>query len=161
MRRPLHDIAPAFVTMAHAIGVGVAATVGDTRAPSTRMVQPVWTWDGSQLTGWLSTDTRSPKYDDLQANPTLSLTYWNPDQDTCTANSAVDLVTADAERAAAWERFLAAPAPAGFDPAIHPDWDDATAPTFGVVRLRPMWLRVMPGSLMTRGEGEVWTWRAP
>jgi hypothetical protein len=29
-----------------------------------------------------------------------------------------------------------------------------------VLRLRPTWLRVMPGTLMTDGVGEVWTWRA-
>jgi hypothetical protein len=26
-------------------------------------------------------------------------------------------------------------------------------------RLDPTWLRVMPGTLMLTGEGEVWTWR--
>ena len=59
------------------------------------------------------------------------------------------------------ERFATTPAPAGFDPAIHPDWSSSVSPTFGVVRLRPTWLRVVPGTLMTEGTGEVWTWRAP
>nr|MDT0666756.1 hypothetical protein [Micromonospora sp. DSM 115978] len=67
--------------------------------------------------------------------------------------------TDDDERAAAWRRFEAAPAPAGFDPAIHPDWDSPTSATFGVLRLRPQRLRVMPGTLMTVGKGEVRTWR--
>jgi hypothetical protein len=123
-------------------------------------VQPVWEWDGTDLTGWLSTDTKSPKYAHLQRSPALSLTYWSPAQDTCTADCEVDIVVAGAERAAAWARFLATPPPAGFDPAIHPDWDSPASPTFGVLRLRPTWLRVMPGSLMTAGTGEVWTWRS-
>ncbi len=82
-------------------------------------------------------------------------------QDTCTADCVVEVVLDDAERVRAWERFRTTPPPAGFDPAIHPDWDSPASPTFGVVRLRPAWLRVMPGSLMTAGTGEVWTWRAP
>lgn len=161
MRSDLHDIAPRFVEMAHGIGMCVAATVDDARRPRTRVVQPVWDWDGSTLTGWMSTDTTSPKVRHLQGHPHLSLTYWNPAQDTCSADCEVDLVADDDVRTAAWDRFLAAPPPAGFDPAIHPDWDSPASPTFGVLRLRPTWLRLMPGSLMTHGTGEVWTWRAP
>jgi general stress protein 26 len=160
MQRTLPEIAPGFVELAHRIGMCVAATTDRSGRPHTRVVQPVWAWDGADLSGWLSTDTRSPKYAQLQANPTLSATYWNPEQDTCTADCAVELVRDDAERVAAWERFLATPPPAGFDPAIHPDWDSPAAETFGVLRLRPTWLRVMPGTLMTDGVGEVWTWRA-
>jgi hypothetical protein len=113
------------------------------------------------LTGWASTTTDSPKVDDLALTPHLSLTYWVPEQDTCTADCEVDLVTDDGERAAAWRRFAQAPPPVGFDPAIHPDWDTPASPTFGVLRLRPYRLRTMPGTLMTRGEGEVWTWHRP
>jgi Pyridoxamine 5'-phosphate oxidase len=147
--------------MAHGIGMSVVATTGRDGRPRTRVMQPVWSWDGTSLTGWLATGTKDPKVDDLRQKPALSLTYWNAAQDTCTADCDVELITDDAERAAAWDRFLAAPPPAGFDPAIHPEWDSAASPTFGVLRLSPTWLRVMPGSLMLRGEGEVWTWRSP
>lgn len=160
MKRNLSEIGPRFVEMAHSIGMGVAATTDGAGRPRTRVVQPVWEWDGSALTGWLSTVTTSPKYAHLRANPALSVTWWTPAQDTCTADCEVDIVVGDDERAAAWDRFLAAPPPAGFDPAIYPDWTSPASPTFGVLRLRPTWLRVMPGSLMTSGTGEVWTWRA-
>jgi general stress protein 26 len=159
MRRPLTDIGPAFVEMAHGIGMCVAATAGADGRPRTRVVQPVWTWDGAGLTGWMSTSTEQPKYRHLRERPELSLTYWHPQQDTCSADCHVTLVTDDAGRAAAWDRFKATPAPAGFDPAINPEWPSRTAPTFGVLRLEPTWLRVMPGTLMLTGEGEVWTWR--
>lgn len=158
MRKPLTEVAPRFVDMAHGIGMAVAATSDADGVPHTRIMQPVWEWDGSELTGWLSTATDSPKVADLRRTPRLSLTYWNPDQDTCTADGDVEVVTDAAERAAAWQRFLTTPPPAGFDPAIHPDWESPASPTFGVLRLRPTWLRVMQGTLMTKGEGDLWTW---
>lgn len=159
MRAPLHEIAPRFVEMAHRIVMCVVATSDGDGRPHTRVMQPVWSWDGMTLTGWVSTATDAPKVEDLRNTPALSLTYWNPGQDTCTADCEVALVTDDARRAAAWERFKTTPAPAGFDPAIHPDWESPSSPTFGVLRLEPTWLRVMPGTLMLIGEGEVWTWR--
>jgi general stress protein 26 len=155
MRKRLDEIAPRFVEMAHGIGMSVVATVDQQGRPHTRVMQPVWRWDGSSLTGWASTGTKDPKVDDLRGTPSLSLTYWHPTQDTCTADCDVELITDDAERAAAWDRFLTTPPPAGFDPTIHPEWDTPTSPTFGVLRLSPTWLRVMPGTLMLQGEGEV------
>src|SRR3546814_18349107 len=122
-------------------------------------MQPVWVWDGSTLTGWASTATDAPKAGDLEGNTRISFTYWTANQDTCTADCEVEVVTDDAARAEAWHLFESTPPPAGFDPAIHPDWDSPTSPTFGVLRLTPTWLRVMPGTLMTAGEGEGITWR--
>jgi hypothetical protein len=160
MERPLTEIAPRFVDMAHRIGVAVAATVDSRGTPRTRVVQPVWRWEAGALTGVMSTATDSPKYRHLTATRSASVTYWNPEQDTCTADCDVELVDDADEKADAWERFLATPPPAGFDPSIHPDWESPASRTFGVVRLRPTWLRVMPGTLMTEGVGELWTWRA-
>ena len=53
------------------------------------------------------------------------------------------------------------PAPVGYDPAIIPPW--AAGPTsdaFAALRLDPWRLRVMPGTVMTAGQGSVLTWRA-
>ena len=164
MRKSLSDIGPRFVDMAHGIGMAVAATSDVDGRPHSRVMQPVWEWDATAqtLTGWASTATDSPKFADLRRTPHISLTYWNPDQDTCTADCDVTFLAADAaaEREAAWQRFLSTPPPAGFDPAVHPDWDSPASPTFGVLVLRPTWLRVMPGTLFTKGEGDLWTWRA-
>jgi hypothetical protein len=159
MRKPLDQVGPRFVSMAHSIGMAVAATSDAGGRPRTRVMQPVWEWDGAALTGWVTTTTNSSKVDDLRRTPHLSFTYWEPDQDTCGAECEVEFLTGDDERAAAWHRFASTPPPAGFDPAIHPDWDSPASPTFGVLRLRPYRLRVMPGTLMTKGEGELWTWR--
>ena len=160
MRTELHDIAPRFVEMAHGIGMAVTATVDLNGRPRTRVMQPVWEWDGDRLTGWVSTSLTDPKVDDLRHTPSLSITYWSPQQDTCTADCDVRFVDEPAEKGRAWERFKAAPEPAGFDPSIHPDWDSAESPTFGVLELTPRRLRVMPGTVMLSGTGEVLTWRA-
>ncbi len=160
MRTTLGTIAPVFVATAHRIGIAVVATADAAGEPRTRVMQPVWEWDGTGLTGWASTVADAPKVTELARRPVLSLTYWDASHDTCTADCSVEPVTGAADRAAAWDRFLATPAPAGFDPAIHPEWESAASPGFGVLRLRPHRLRTMPGTLMTDGEGEVLTWAA-
>ena len=66
----------------------------------------------------------------------------------------------DESRRAGWQRFVEAPAPVGYDPSIIPRWTAPTVATFGILRLTPHRLRVMPGSLMTSGQGELLTWRA-
>ncbi|MGD9571946.1 MAG: pyridoxamine 5'-phosphate oxidase family protein [Thermoleophilia bacterium] len=161
MRTTLDALAPTFVATAHRIGIAVVATVDGAGEPRTRVMQPVWEWDGATLTGWASTEAGATKVADLARLPVLSLTYWDATQDTCTADCTAERVTGAADRAAAWDRFLATPPPAGFDPAIHPEWESAASPGFAVLRLRPHRLRTMPGSLMTSGEGEVLTWSAP
>jgi hypothetical protein len=157
--RPLEEVGPLFRAMAHRIGVAVAATTDAAGSPRTRPMQPVWVWDGTGLTGWASTSTRDAKVGDLRATPRMSLTYWEPGHDTCTADCDVAFVEDEEGRAAAWRLFAGTPPPAGFDPAVHPEWDSAASPTFGVLELGPDRLRVMPGTLMTAGEGEVATWR--
>ena len=60
--------------------------------------------------------------------------------------------------AAGWHRFADAPAPVGYSPSVIPGWEEPTSPAFGVLRLLPHRLRLMPGSLMLAGEGELLTW---
>ncbi len=158
MRTSLDVIAPPFVAMAHAIGISIAATVGPDGAPRTRPVQPVWQWRDGELVGWVTTESGAPKVAEVRRTPALSLTYWNPDQDTCTADCTVVVVTDDAERTATWDRFVHAPGAARVDLAAHPAWDGPSDPVFGVLRLHPTRLRVMDGTLMTAGEGDLLTW---
>ena len=71
---------------------------------------------------------------------------WHLDDETC-------------ERV--WETFKGLPAPVGYDPAIVPPWADGPrSPAFAALRLDPHRLRVMPGTLMTEGRGELRTWTA-
>jgi hypothetical protein len=89
----------------------------------------------------------------------VSLTYWDPSHDTCTAECTSAWETSDEERRAGWDRFASGPAPVGYDPSIIPTWTDPTAPAFGILRLEPTRLRLMPGSVMLKGQGQVLTWR--
>lgn len=156
----LSTIAPAFVTMAHRIVWCTVATVDRAGRPRTRVLHPLWRWDGAALTGWILTDPTSLKARHLEANPIASLTYWAPDHDTCSAECSTAWELDPQQRRDGWERFASAPAPVGYDPRIIPQWTDPDAASFGVLRLNPTRLRVMPGTLMTAGRGELFTWSA-
>ena len=156
----LSTIAPAFVEMAHRIVWCTVATVDSQGRPSTRVLHPYWEWDGEQLIGWVLTDPGSPKARDLASQPVVSLTYWAADHDTCTARCTTVWESSVDERVAGWDRFAHAPDPVGYLPSIIPQWTSPEAPAFGVLRLHPDLLRVMPGTVMTAGQGEVLSWRA-
>jgi len=123
------------------------------------VLHPIWEWDGDSLRGWIATSPMSPKAADLAAVPAMSVTYWAPDHDTCTADCDATFETEPEQLEAGWRRFAEGPAPVGYDPAIIPGWESPNSPTFGILRLEPRHLRVMPGSLMMTGTGELLTWR--
>ncbi|MGL5911519.1 MAG: hypothetical protein ACRCZP_16085, partial [Phycicoccus sp.] len=125
---PLERVAPAFVDVAHRIVWSVAATTDTAGQPTTRVLHPLWEWDGRHLTGWIATSPLSPKARHLAAHPSLSLTYWDATHDTCTADCDTAWDDLPEERAAGWDRFTHAPAPVGYDPAVIPGWDDAQSP---------------------------------
>ena len=156
----LTTIAPAFVEMAHRIVWATVATVEPSGQPRTRILHPIWEWDGDDLVGWIATGPDTPKARHLADESRISLTYWDPTQDTCTADCHTRWLNDLDDRAAAWERFLTAPQPVGYDPSIIPGWDSPAAPGFGVLELRPTRLRVFPGTLLLRGEGTLLTWSA-
>ena len=156
----LATIAPAFVEMAHRIVWCIAATVDEDGRPRTRVLHPIWEWDGARLVGWVATSPGSPKARHLAEHPLVSLTYWDSSHDTCTADCVATWELGADERRAGWRRFADAPPPVGYDPSIIPDWPDPDAPAFGVLRLEPTRLRLMPGSLMLTGQGTLLTWQA-
>lgn len=156
----LAEVAPAFVAMAHRIVWATAATVDPDGRPATRVLHPVWEFDGDDLVGWIATSPQSPKRAHLDATPFVSLTYWDATQDTCTADCEAEWILDDDGRRALWERIATAPEPVGYDPSIVPAWTSPTVDAFGGLRLRPTRLRVMPGTLMLTGRGELLTWRA-
>ncbi len=156
---PLADVAPAFVEMAHRIVWCTVATTGADGHPHTRVLHPIWEWDGTALTGWIATSPHSPKGRDLAGVPAISLTYWAPSHDTCTAECDAVFEDGAAERQAGWDRFANGPAPVGYDPAIIPMWPDAQAEAFGILRLTPRRLRLMDGTVMTQGAGRAFSWK--
>ncbi|MGB3734686.1 MAG: pyridoxamine 5'-phosphate oxidase family protein [Ilumatobacter sp.] len=154
----LSTTAPAFVDMAHRIVWATVATVEPDGQPRTRVLHPIWEWDDNELVGWIATGPDTPKARHLDAEPRISLTYWDPTQDTCTAECATTWLHDADDKAAAWNRFLDAPEPVGYDPSIIPGWTSPDVPAFGVIRLQPTRLRVFPGTLLLQGEGHLLTW---
>lgn len=153
--------APAFVTMAHRIVWCTAATTDTSGRPRTRILHPIWEWDGEELTGWIATSPMSTKRAHLDATPALSLTYWDPSQDTCTADCDATWELDADSLVRGWDRFADGPAPVGYDPRIIPGWTGPDAAAFGILRLEPHRLRVMPGSVLMTGTGAILTWTRP
>ena len=157
----LATIAPAFVTLAHRIVWCTVATTGADGTPRTRILHPIWEWDGAALRGWIATSPLSPKAADLASTPAVSLTYWDATHDTCTADCDTAWETTNPERQAGWDRFLNGPPPVGYDPSIIPQWTDPRAAEFGILRLEPTRLRVQPAAVMLEGRADrLLTWRA-
>ena len=154
----LDQVAPAFVAMAHRIVWCTVATVDPNGNPRSRVLHPIWEWEDGNLTGWIATSPQSPKARDLAANPSVSLTYWDPTHDTCTADCRIEWENDVESKKRGWDRFVNGPAPVGYDPRLIPSWTSPEAESFGILRLEPHRLRVMPGSLMMAGKGTLLTW---
>lgn len=157
----LSTVAPAFVDIAHRIVWCTVATTDTAGVPRTRVLHPVWEWDGTALTGWIATDPNSLKRRHLDRVPHVALTYWDQTQDTASAVCGIAWELDDEDRRRGWQRFVEAPAPVGYDPAIIPGWTSPEAASFGILRLEPTRLSVMPGSVLMRGEGRPLAWAAP
>ncbi|MDJ0952927.1 MAG: pyridoxamine 5'-phosphate oxidase family protein [Acidimicrobiia bacterium] len=158
-RSNLAAVAPQFVAMAHSIVWCTAATVAPNGEPRTRVLHPIWEWDGQTLTGWVATNPLSPKAAHLAHIARMSCTYWATNQDTCTADCDTRWIEDAAGRQAGWDRLENGPEGVGYDPRIIPGWSSADSETFGILELRPTRLRVMPGTVLMTG-GDVLTWRA-
>ena len=74
----LSDIAPAFVDMAHQIVWCSVATVDPHGRPRSRVLHPLWEWDGEQLVGWVATGPTPIKRRHLEQSPNVSCNYCGP-----------------------------------------------------------------------------------
>jgi hypothetical protein len=148
--------------MAHRIVWASVATVGPDERPRSRVLHPIWEWDGTSLTGWIATGPTPIKRQHLEHSPFVSCNYWAADHDTCLAACRAEWYLDDETRTEVWNKFVNAPAPVGYDPSIIPVWDSPTSPAFAALRLEPWHLRVMPGQVLLTGgaEGETLTWSA-
>lgn len=153
--------APAFVEMAHRIVWCSVATVDRAGRPRSRMLHPIWRWDGETLVGWVATVPTPIKRAHLEHSPYVSCSYWEPSHDTCIAECRAELVLDDQTRAMVWDLFSEAPEPLGYDPAGIgvPGWDRPTSPAFAVLRLRPWRLRVASNPELRNDGWEVLTWQ--
>ena len=154
----LSEIGPAFLKMAHEIVWCSVATVDRKSRPRSRVLHPVWKWDGDKLVGWVGTGPTPLKRAHLANSPHVSVNYWAPSQDNCTAECRAELLYDAETREMVWDLLKNAPAPVGYDPTIIPGWEDASSEGFAALRLDPWRLRVFPGSVLLGQGGEVLTW---
>jgi hypothetical protein len=157
----LATIAPAFVEMAHRIVWTSVATVDRHGRPRSRILHPIWQWDGGALVGWIATGPTPLKVAHLEHSPFVSLSYWAPNHDTCSAECEAEWFFDDDTRVRVWNMLKDAPPPVGYDPAIIPPWADGPlTPAFAALRLEPLRLRVFPGTALLGQGGDVLTWSA-
>jgi hypothetical protein len=154
----LATIAPSFVQMAHRIVWATVATVDHQGRPRSRILHPVWVWDGETLTGWIGTGPTTIKHAHLSRHPFASCSYWSPSHDACVAECRAELLEDAATRHNVWSLLKSAPEPVGYDPAIVPGWGP-DSPTFAGLRLTPWRLRVFPGTVLLGQGGRVLTWQ--
>ena len=155
----LATAAPAFVEMALRIVWATVATVDAEDRPRSRVLHPIWVWDGSELVGWIATGPTPTKRAHLARSPHVSVGYWQPTHDTCTAECRAEWAFDDETRTMVWDLFANGPEPVGYDPRIVPGWDSPTSPAYAALRLEPWRLRVFPGTVLLGGGGDVLTWR--
>jgi hypothetical protein len=158
----MHDLertATAFADMAHRIVWCSVATVDRHGQPWTRILHPYWVWDGEELTGYVCTGKTPVKAAHLAGNDRVSVSYWSPTHDTCTANATARWLDAPEDRRVVWDMLKGAPEPVGYDPAMIPGWSDPDSEAFGALCLRPHSLRVFPGTVLLGQGGEVLTWK--
>ncbi|OLT23876.1 pyridoxamine 5-phosphate oxidase [Pseudonocardia sp. CNS-139] len=152
----LAETAPGFVEIAHRIVWATVGTVAPDGRPWSRVLHPLWQWDGTRLVGWVGTSPTSTKRAHLAASPYATVGYWDPTQDTATANCRAELRTDDETRTWLWEALRTAPEPVGYDPAIIPPWrGDPLSPTFAALRLDPWLVRVQPAATMLGGRDDL------
>ncbi|MCG8588238.1 MAG: pyridoxamine 5'-phosphate oxidase family protein [Proteobacteria bacterium] len=156
----LEETAPAFVAMAHRIVWGSIATVDAKGRPRSRVLHPIWEWDGNELVGWVGTGPTPTKRAHLDASPFASINYWEPGQDTCVAECRATWCFDVETRKRIWEAYKSAPPPLGYDPAIIPVWTAPEADTFAVLRFDPWRVRVFPGSALAGQTEGVRVWQA-
>ncbi len=154
----LEKTAPEFLKMAHEIVWATVATVDSSGRPRSRILHPIWEWDGASLVGWIATQATPIKRAHLKASPYTSVSYWTPNHDTCVAECHTTWANDDETRQRIWNLFLNGPEPVGYDPSIVPGWTEPTCEAFAVLKLEPWRLRVFPGTVLLGQGGELLNW---
>lgn len=124
------------IAIAHQVVWGVMTTVDARGRPRSRVVHPVWQFDGERLTGWLTTRQSPVKTRHLAGNPHVSLAYVSATTDFAYFDCTAEWVDDREGKHACWDAFVNAPEPVRYDPAsIWPEGPGAD--TFAVLRFAP------------------------
>jgi len=154
----LNEVAPKFLAMAHQIVWCTVATVDPKGRPRSRILHPIWEWDGTELTGWIATGKTPIKLADINQSAHASCNYWTPAQDTCVAECAAEWVEGASLKHHVWDSYVNGPEPVGYNPAMIPGWENADSESFDALKLTPYRLRVMPGESLMNGTYAADSW---
>ena len=143
----------AFVAIAHRIVWCTLATVDVRGRPRSRVVHPLWELTRDGPVGRVCTRATPTKRAHLAHSPFASCSYWDPQHDVAVAECTAEW---DADPAASWSVFSAAPPPLGFDPASVFAGGLAD-PDAAIIVLRPWRLRWARAVDLAAGRAaEVW-----
>lgn len=113
----------------------IATTVGPDGRPRSRVVHPVWLWNGTETTGFVTARPTPLKRRHLDSHPVMTCGYWSPQHHTAFFDCDCRWLEAD-ELEAAWHTVASTPPPLGFDPSTI--WPDGPGDAgFAVLELRP------------------------
>ena len=87
------------------------ATVDTSGKPRTRILHPLW--EGT--TGWIATGRHSLKEKHLAANPHVSLSYWDPQQQNVYVEAMAQWEDDPETKRRIWALFGSTPEPAGYN----------------------------------------------
>jgi len=129
------------------------ASVDTKGRPRSRILHPIW--DGA--TGWIATGRHSHKAKHLAANPYVSLSYWDPQQEQVYVDAKTEWADGIEDKKRLWNLLADTPPPAGYDPGLF--WKDVNDPGFGALKLTPWRIELWSLGEMAGGKPPV-VWRA-
>ena len=121
---PLDQIAPAFVEMAHSIVWASVATVDADGRPRSRILHPIWEWDGTDLFGWIATVPTPAQAGAPRRAPRDVGELLDPQPRHLQRRVPRRVVHRRRDPKAVWDKFANGPEPVGYDPTIIPMWKD-------------------------------------
>ena len=126
------EVAPDFMARTRRIVWCTVATVDPSARPRTRILHPLW--EGT--TGWIATGRHSMKEKHLAANPNVSLSYWDPQQQNVYVEATASWEDDPDQRRRVWDLYKSAPPPLGYDIGdFFPGGPDGGA--WGLLKLTP------------------------
>jgi general stress protein 26 len=146
------DIEDDFMARVSRIIWCTVTTVDGTGRRRGRILHPIW--EGS--TGWIATGRQTFKARHIEANPYVSLAYWDPQHEQVYADCHAEWVDDPAEKQRLWDLFKSTPEPLGYDLGMF--WKGGPAdPTYGLLKLTPWRIELWSLGAMMQGEApRVW-----
>ena len=119
----LEEVAPAFVEMAHRIVWCSVATVDHQGRPRSRILHPLWEWDGARSRAGSRPGRHRRSARTWQHSPYVSCSYWTDNHDTCIAECRAEWHFDDETRIDVWNKFKSRACAGRLRPRDHPRLD--------------------------------------